>query len=74
MGSGRRAVRTEPCRTAEDGMSNCEAETEALTKLLNDARSELERAKDERERHTLGLYCEYLEARLARLRTQPNLC
>jgi hypothetical protein len=55
-------------------MSDCGAEIEALEKLLSDAKAELARATDERERRTLGLYCEYLEARLTRLRAQPNLC
>jgi hypothetical protein len=55
-------------------MSNCEAEIDALAKLLSEARAELARANEARERRTLELYCDYLEARLTRLRSTPNLC
>jgi hypothetical protein len=55
-------------------MSNCEAEIEALISLLTDARAEIERSADQGERNVLELYCEYIMARLARLRADPNLC
>ena len=69
-----RRVRRQTSSVAKDTMSNCDTEIEALSKLLSDANAELESATDERERHALEVYCEYLEARLARLRAQPGRC
>ncbi len=69
---GRAVCRSQACRSVEHTMSH-EAEIEAISKLLADTRTELEQALAESERRALELYCEYLEARIARLRGRPNL-
>jgi hypothetical protein len=50
-------------------LPNHEDEIEALGAILRDTRTELERSTEERERTVLGLYCQYLEARVTRLRS-----